>query len=181
MLRTATPSNPFESSTVVETDPRAYVYTFFQSDTYQNAYNRFYSGKRIDPDVTDEDMHRVFWENEKCRQALMEYAFKSQACLSYYPNYYSGRTNEAVATYFDHLAAVKKGDFENTPQGRTAADRLRTNYHNDVADNLSRDIGVSTKIGGGLVQIMSIEKGLENWNAALASESDRRGRSYERW
>lgn len=81
-------------------DPREFLSRFKQSRWHKDAYAVFFQGKRINPDVTDEEREEAFLESEKAKLALLDFAGR-ELRLTYNPTHYPPGSQKAIGDYVD--------------------------------------------------------------------------------
>ena len=106
-------------------------------------------------------MRDLFEEMEIARQALLEFS-KKNYILKYNPSNYGAEN--PIHEYLELLEEHKSHPdrFDEV----TAYDELRYSYHQKAAKFLTSKYNIPENITEGMVQLMAIEKGLENYDAA---------------
>lgn len=152
-------------------DPFIFIDAFRDSLEYKKEFSKFYENKSVSSDVSELEKQSIFEEDETARKVLISFArHNSDEKFLYSHKFYSREFNEAVEHYFDHLKDFNKFRGKNDLK---IFDDLRGQYHNAAADQLVKDMDISHKLGRGLVQIMSVEKGLESYDAVGQDERRR--------
>ncbi len=153
-------------------DPVEYLNYFRDSDTYKNTYIKFYEGKKLSSDVSEADKRDVFEGDETCRKLLIEFARTQDKVLSYAPEYYSEDFRENIKDYFSLIQDYDKGRISGH-DGISAYDRLRGSYHDAAAQVLTASTGVPHRLARGLIQVMTVQKGLDTFDSAGQDERRR--------
>ncbi len=155
-----------ESSEGVIENPRKFMSSFYSSEEFDEAYRDFFKGKRLTPDVTDEEKKQVFFESEKAKQALINFGMRIKLKFSsdHYP--------QSVARVIDdYISAVKS--LLNTEGRRISGDEMieldqhRNQLHVQAASILaSNEIVPSVKLGKVLCRLILIDEGLDTFDSA---------------
>lgn len=156
------------------TNPIKFLSNFRSSSYYKKAYDDFIKGKTFDSDVTNEEKLETFESVEAARQSLMEYAENTNSILKFSPSEYTKDFCKNFYEYKKHMEEIREQNFTSDRDAIIALDQVRSNLHMEAALELVRQsLTKSTKLARGLVEIMIIEKGLENFSNARVSENER--------
>ncbi len=166
------PSQP-KAEIPKEDNPRKYIQTFQSSAAYTSAFDRFYEGKKLAPDVTELEKREAFEGGESGKEALLDFA-QHTLKFSYNPEKFDQETsnslNEYIATVRDFFKIYRNG----TQDEIMGADNYRSVMHNRAAKTLSDNGYVSSdKLGRTLARIILIEKGLDTFENASVSDIER--------
>lgn len=141
-------------------DPAAYFHEFRKSPEYSKRFTSFKSDKKIVDELPDE-MRDLFEKMEIARQALLEFS-KSSYLLKY--NSVNYCVNNPIHEYLELLEEHKSHPdrFDDV----LAYDDLRYSYHQKAATFLTSKYNIPEKITEGMIQLMAIEKNLEDYDVA---------------
>ena len=153
-------------------NPAEYLNYFRDSDTYKNACAKFFEGKRLSQDVSEIDKRTAFEGDETCRKSLIEFARTQDVVLRYAPEYYGEDFRENINDYFSLIKDFDKGRVSGR-EGIAAYDRLRGSYHDAAAQVLIGSMGVPHRLARGLIQVMTIQEGLDTFDSAGQDERRR--------
>lgn len=146
---------------------------YYQSEEYNNAYNAFYEGKNLGPQVSPNLKKSVFLQQEQARIGLIQFA-KDKLHYNFNPK---DIPEEALPFLEYYLATVDeyKNAINSHDKDRIInADSDRTNSHNAFAAKLSAlGVAPSQAIGVGIANLILIDKGLQEFPSALANRQDR--------
>lgn len=156
----------FKNQENYPTDPFKYIEDFRSSKEYETAYEIFFRGKTPDDDVTEQEKRNAFEGDEKARKALIDYARNSDS-LGYDRNKYSDEFNDCLKTYHEH---IEEYDIFQENYNLSIYDELRGTYHNNAATILEKDLKIPHILAIGIVQLLTVSSGVENWSN---SELDR--------
>ncbi len=170
-----TPSAPSQPKPELqrEDDPRKYMQAFQSSDAYTSAFERFYAGKALAPDVTESEKREVFESGESGKDALLDFA-QNDLRFTYNPDKFDSETKEAlgdyIATVKDYIKIIRSGSQDEI----ISADIYRSTLHNKAAKILADNGYVSSdKLGRTLARIILIDKGLDTFENAGISDLQR--------
>jgi|WetSurMetagenome_2_1015567.scaffolds.fasta_scaffold41789_2 hypothetical protein len=144
------------------TNPVVYLKKFREDELYQKAFVNFKSGKSFTEEYPDE-MRDLFEDNEKGRQALIQFA-RNGTMLVYERSLYSNaKENNPIDDYFSLIK-----DYRHHPENYDALgyDTTRGSYHDRATKFISEKFNLPKTLSIGMVQIMAINKGLESFGQA---------------
>jgi hypothetical protein len=154
-------------------DVKNYVDDFKNSPEYKESFNKYYEGKNLASDITEEELTETFDASENARQSLIAYARNNNILLKYDPDQYSNEFRENFKEYTNLLREIRKGLILGR-DSIISIDQMRSTYHMHSAQSLVKQgITGSSKIARGIVEILIIEKGLENFSNVEISESEK--------
>jgi AAA15 family ATPase/GTPase len=154
-------------------DIKTYMDGFKNSSEYKESFNKYYEGKNLASDITEEELIETFDASENARQSLIAYARNNNILLKYDPDQYSDEFRENFKEYTNLLREIRKGRILDR-DSIISIDQMRSTYHMQSAKSLVRQgITGSSKIARGIVEILVIERGLENFSNVEISESEK--------
>ena len=173
---TQSPDEKEPNNEIVKTaDPNEFLQNFRDSDAYKEHMDEFYKGKDLPDNLDSREKMETFEDGESGRRALIEYAHEGGHLLKYDPEYYSKEFGKHFAEYKDFMKDFMRGHIEGSNRELVVAiDHMRSIRHQAASNMLVRTgITKCNKIARGLIQLMMIEKGLETFDNAKISETDR--------
>ncbi|HQG78869.1 MAG TPA: hypothetical protein PK564_00805 [bacterium] len=179
------PPGPHEDEKIKDevikiTDPEEFLENFFGSDEYEEAYKRYYEGKNP-IDVTEEEKRESFDRSDNARMALIDFSKNNRTILKYDPNMYSKEFNNDFQEYVHSIKDVRKNARYIDSDDIYKWDTNRRYCHLECASTLVRDGIVNCQnLAEGLVQLLTIEMGLETFGEA-GTPPYKRIESLYRW
>jgi len=179
------PPGPHEDEKIKDevikiTDPEEFLENFFGSDEYEEAYKRYYEGKNP-IDVTEEEKRESFDRSDNARMALIDFSKNNRIILKYDPNMYSKEFNNDFQEYVHSIKDVRKNARYIDSDDIYKWDTNRRYCHLECASTLVRDGIVNCQnLAEGLVQLLTIEMGLETFGEA-GTPPYKRIESLYRW
>lgn len=142
-------------------DPRELIELFRTSQNYRLAFEDFFKGKDIHPDVSEEEKHLAFKMSEKAKVALVNFV-QINGGFHFNPVYYSPEMVEAITSYIDQ---VRRNLQSSTV--REEADVERSILHRNLARALVQEgVVQSEKIARVVGRLILIDKGLDTYSSA---------------
>jgi len=142
------------------------VNIFYQSESYKQAFDRFFEKKELAPDVTEEEKKAVFLNQEAGKYAFFDFVQKEQP-YSYDDQNYPQDVREAVR---DYIAIVKDIIYKERYLDKDeilAFDRERSRRHDLLAKRFyEAGLVPSLKIGRAIGRLILIESKLDKWENA---------------
>jgi hypothetical protein len=167
-----------EDEFVKITDPEEFLEEFFKSGEYKEAYDSYFEGKKLDPDVTEEEKADSFNSSDNARIALINFSRNNRIIIKYDRRMYSEEFNKNFQDYVHSIGDVRKKTKWVDEDKIKGWDQDRRSCHSRCSDTLVRDGVVRYKnLAEGLVQLLSIEKGLETFGNAEEPTYERIRRS----
>jgi hypothetical protein len=176
------PPGPHEDEKIKDevikiTDPEEFLENFFGSDEYEEAYKRYYEGKNP-IDVTEEEKRESFARSDNARMALIDFSKNNRIILKYDPNMYSKEFNNDFQEYVHSIKDVRKNARYIDSDDIYKWDTNRRYCHLECASTLVRDgIVKHQNLAEGLIQLLTIEMGLETFGSAEESTHEKIKRS----
>lgn len=155
------------------TDPKDFYARFRESDSYNTNYTKFFEGKTLAPQVT-EDMKRKTFENmDAGRQAFYEFSGKTPFRLD--PTMYSEETLDTIHKYIASVHKLNEAKMQKISQDSIInADNERAGYHATLAQAFTQDgITPSEKMGRVLAKAILVGEGLEKFDDTPTSQFDK--------
>lgn len=148
-------------------DPKEFLDLFRNSKFYHQAYNEFFQGKKLAPDVTPSEKDQVFLESELAKYALIDFGTK-EVRLTFDPRRYPEESQKAVDEYIeaskDMIKMIKAGA---STDEIISVDQTKFHFHGLAAAQLVKDNIVPTaRIGKALCGLILIDLGLETAEGA---------------
>lgn len=160
-------------------DPKIFMDSFRQSETYNLAYRERMSRLNPSSQVTEEDLKQAFEQSETAKGALLEFS-KNNLRLKYNPERYDAETHEAIETYIWTVRGLMKaissqsGDREMDKDAILSADQYRSVKHTEVARIFQKNgYTGSVELGRVLARLILIDKNLDNYDNASISDEER--------
>lgn len=167
-------NEPGEENPNIITNPQEFVSSWHQSDQYQKAYEKFFAGKNLAPDVTEEEKQQVFEGADSASQSLILFARNSKRKFSYSSSEYSPQTKKAVDDYVEAAKYLIKQLNHGGRDEMMAADKHRALFHNELAKRLIKEKIVSTqKVGRAFGRLILIDLGLDSFSSASKTDEER--------
>lgn len=155
-------------------DPRRLIFLWRESPQYQQAYEDFFMGKKLAPDVTEEEKQHAFEGDYRASQSLIVFVQKGDYRFSYVSEQYSKPLREAVANYVESVNFLIYQNIHGDRDELLMADKNRAHFHGELARQLVKEGIVSTtKIGRALGRIILIDLGLDTFSSARRTDQDR--------
>lgn len=148
-------------------DPGVYFEWFRNSPEYSKCFISFKSDKKI-VDEGHNEMRDLFEEMEIARQALLEFS-KKNYILKYNPSNYGAEN--PIREYLELLEEHKS--HPDRFNDVIAYDLTRYSYHQKAAKFLTNKYNIPENITEGMVQLMAIEKGLEDFDEAQVNRVEK--------
>lgn len=154
-----------EDKAEVVSDPVIFFNRFHASDEYQNAINKFYEGKNLADDVTEEEKREVFEGKEACEVAFIQFAKKSE--FKYDTSYYPDDLNESIELYLAHLKDIKKNENHWDRDTIITSDLMRRNYHNNAAEKVvNAGLMPNFLLARKFIQVIARSKRLDSFDSS---------------
>lgn len=152
-------------------DPQAFMEGFTASGEYAEAFDAFYAGKNLSPQVTEDMKRRVFLEKEAARIALIRFAQK-RLHFTYDPTQFPEEVRESADFYEDAAAKLKSARASGDRDAYANQDALRSAAHSTFADTLMKAGIVPTQtLGLGMAGLILLSRGHQNYEALLVDRS----------
>lgn len=166
------PTPPSPDKPIVE-DPVKFMNDFEASDYFKTAYDKFFEGKKLAPDVTDQEKYNAFAENEVAKLALLDFAEKEER-YHYDPSFFPKPVREALETYIAQTRDLIKMKRSGSRDEIITTDLLRSSYHDQAAYAL-KDAGLvgSYRLGKAFARLVLISRGLETFERSRISDLER--------
>jgi len=162
-----------EDEVIKITDPKEFLENFFGSDEYRKAYESYYEGKKP-IDVAEEEKRESFNQSENARIAIINFSRNNRIILKYDRDMYSDDFKRHFEDYRHSIKDIRKGTRYLNSQEILERDEYRRYCHSNCADTLIRDgITSSRDLARGLVQLLTIEEGLETFGGAEEDDNER--------
>ncbi len=173
MEREAVREKGLEQKEVIKS-PRKLISFWRSSAQYQEAFEVFYTGKKLAPDVTEEEKRQVFEEGTIAGQTLISFVRYNTGGFSYQPEEYSSTTQKAINGYVKAAKFLLDQQKHGGRDELMMADKHRALFHNKLADSFIKDGLVETrKIGRALGRLILIDLGMDNFSSAGRSDEER--------
>jgi len=153
-------------------DPSELLSGFRSSEGYKTEYDRFFQGKQLAGDVTEEDKRMAFEGDETARKVLLNYAKDTGVTFRYDGHQYSQEFQNRFNEYIGCLKDYMKSRFPDAESLKTF-DWLRGSSHDAAARVLAEELGVPVRLSRGIVQLIAIGKNLETFDKAGQDERRR--------
>ncbi len=161
-------------------DPHAFMAGFTASGEYSEAFDAFYAGKNLSPQVTEDMKRRVFLEKEVARIALIRFAQK-KLHFAYDPTQFPEEVRESADFYEDTAAKLKSAQASGDRDAYINQDALRSAAHSTFADRLMKaGIVPNQTLGLGLAGLILLSKGHQNYEALLEDRNEKTQALYKR-
>ncbi len=149
------------------TDPRRLFAGFRASAIYGAAWNRFFHGRPLAGDVTEDEQRAVFEQSDAAKLALIDYA-QLQATFAYDPTCYAASTAAAIDTYIAHVKHLRTRMAERVDRDEIMEmDRTRSIYHLCAAQAmLDEGITPSIRLGRTLARLILVHLAIETYEDA---------------
>ena len=166
------PAPPSPDKPVVE-DPVRFMNDFEASDYFRTAYDKFFEGKKLAPDVTDQEKYNAFAENETAKLALLDFA-ENEERYHYDPSFFPQPVRDALENYINQTKDLSKMMRGGSRDEIISTDLLRSAYHDEAAYAL-RDAGLvgSYRLGKAFARLVLISQKLDHFESARQSDLDR--------
>jgi len=166
------PTPPSPDKSVVE-DPVRFMNDFEASDYFKTAYDKFFEGKKLAPDVTDQEKYNAFAENEVAKLALLDFAEKEETYV-YNPSFFPQEVRQKLNDYIEQTRDLAKMMRGATRDEIISTDLMRSIYHDKAAYAL-RDAGLvgSYRLGKAFARLVLISRGLDNFETSRVSDLER--------
>lgn len=148
-------------------NPKEFLDLFRNSKFYHQAYDEFFQGKKLAPDVTPPEKDQVFLESELAKHALIDFGTK-ELKLTFDPRRYPEESQKAISEYGqvakDMTKMIKEGA---STDEIISADQTKFHLHGLAATQLVKDNIVPTaRIGKALCGLILIDLGLDTAEGA---------------
>ncbi|MDD3532161.1 MAG: hypothetical protein PHW57_02440 [Candidatus Shapirobacteria bacterium] len=179
MKEKAAPSEPSaqeaqEQSRETVSDPRRLISLWKGSPQYQQAYEKFFAGKRPAPDVTEAEKQYAFEGGYQASQSLIVFVQEGDYQFSYSSEEYPKPVREAVNNYVESAKFLIDQYNHGDRDDLLRADKNRAYFHNELARQLvNEEIVSTTKIGRAFGRIILIDLGLDTFSSARRTDEDR--------
>lgn len=155
-----------------------YFNSFRNSPDYQEASSKFFEGKVLAEDVTEEEKKEVFERSESTKLVMISFAEKGNS-LVYNPRNHSFDTQESVQNYLNHVRdfklRVRKGA---TPEEIQNLDTQRTQFHNRLATNfIEKGYAPNLRMGRALGRLILVTEGIETLQEARVPDIEKARRT----
>lgn len=159
-------------------DPVRFMNDFEASDYFRRAYDAFFEGKKLAPDVTDEEKYEAFSENETAKLALLDFAEKKETYV-YDPSFFPQDIKDALNDYVEQTKDLGKMMREASRDEIISTDLLRASYHDSAAYAL-KDAGFvgSYRLGKAFARLVLISHGLDHFESARQNDMERLKRFF---
>ena len=148
-------------------DPRALLAGFRSSPRYAAAFDAFFAGKRLAPDVTPEEQREVFEESMLARSTLLDVA-QHELALRYVPAHYTPETRAALDAYIACVQAIREAFRHGpSPDEIVQMDINRSAFHTAAAHALMAEgLAPNETLARAVARLVLVDLGLDTWASA---------------
>lgn len=156
-------------------DPFEYFDKWRSSSNYGEAINKYFVGKKLAGDVTEDEKKEVFEESYEAKKSMLDFSKREDGQFVYDSSKYPLDVAEKMGSYIDSVRYVMKRMGEGVDRDDVKQlDGYRSFVHGEVTQALIKaGIAPNVKMGRTFARLVLISKGLDTYETAGRKDVDR--------